>query len=101
MGFKPCRLIDHAKRFDDASVEEDEVDPGRLFILGDVSLQDLAGELECRRARTRAAGQTLLDDGASALVNHPVAACAKGDEERGLAGAGAAGNDDATHAGTP
>ena len=86
MRLKPCRL-------------KDQVKLGRLLILCDVSVQDLAGELECRRARAQAASEALLDDGASALVDGPVAACAKGGKKRGLSSAGAASDNDSTHAG--
>jgi hypothetical protein len=48
-------LIDHAESFDDASIEEDQVKLWRLLILCDVSVQDLACELECRRARAQTA----------------------------------------------
>jgi hypothetical protein len=99
MRLKPCRLIDHAKSVDDASIEEDQVKLGRLLILCDVSLQDLACELECWRARAHTASEALLDDGASALVDRLVAACAKGCKKRGLSSAGAASDNDSTHAG--
>jgi hypothetical protein len=92
-------LIDHGKRFNDASIEEDQVKLGRLLILCDVSVQDLACELECRRARAQTASEALLDDGASALVDCRVAACAKGGKKRGLSSAGTASDNDSAHAG--
>ena len=60
--------------------------------------QDLACELECRRAWAQTARQALLDDGASALVDGRVAARAKGGKKRGLSNAGAASDNDSTHA---
>src|SRR5262245_5348515 len=92
------RLVKHAKRLDQAAIEEDPLGRARVTkVLLHVSPQNRLGEGERVRSTTRATRETFCDDGSSGFLDRCVASGCKLSQQRRFARARSAGEDDVRH----
>jgi hypothetical protein len=94
------RVVKHAKRLDQAAIEEDPLRRVRPSdVLLDVSAQDLSSEGNRIGPATRTARNAFRDDGPGGFLDGWVAHRGQFSQERGLARARPAGDDDVSHEG--